>query len=163
MATINVIHTINFLDDKGSRASLPIYAHIDDSATLPLLLAGMSAMASAVDKVTEAQILSHSITLLGVNPVGLKAAPVANSDVEEGALFSYSLNGLPNKSWGYEIPAFVQGYFIDKEVNLTEQDVIDMITQFTAAGTFNVKNNVWSNSLLAPVRKAYKTFRKRSR
>lgn len=160
MATVNVIHTVNFLDAKGSRASLPLYAHIDDSATIPLLLAGMSAMVSAVDNITEAQILSHSITLLGTNPVGLKAAPVVNSDVEEGALFSFSLNGLPSKSMGYEIPAFVQAYFSGKEVNLSEQDVIDFITQMTQAGTFNIKNNVWSNSLLAPPRKAYKSFRK---
>lgn len=163
MAAVNVIYSMTVVDAKGSRASIPIYAHIDDSVSITTLQSAMNTFSELFDSLTEGQLISHSISIELTNPVTWKSAPVANSDVEEGALFVFPLNGLPAKSYSVEIPAFLQSKFVGQEVNTADTLVSDMITAMSTAGTINPKNNTWSYSLLAPVRRAYKTFRKRAR
>lgn len=163
MAAVNLVFSMSVLDDKGSRATIPIYGQMDDATTLAQINTFAATFVEYFDSVTEAQIVSISLALLLTNPVTLKAAPVANSDVEEGALFSFPLEGLPSKSYGVEIPAFNQSMFIDNEVDLSDLAVQDLITNLTNPSLINPKNNVWSHSLASPPRKAYKTFRKRAR
>lgn len=162
MATLNILYSMTVVDAKAGRASIPIYAHIDDATTLASLNGAMQTFSENFDSVTEGQLIGHSITLELTPAVTWKAAPVANSDVEEGALFSFPLVDLPAKSYGLEIPAFLQSKFVGKEVNTADTLVADMITALTTAGAINPKNNLWSHSLASPVRKAYKSFRKRS-
>jgi hypothetical protein len=163
MADINVVYSLSMIDDKGSRATIPIYAKTGDSNTIAAISAAMATFSENFDSVTEGQLISHSLTILLDNPVTWKSAPVANSDVEEGALFSFPLANLPSKSYGIEIPAFNQSMFVDTEVDVADLAVADLITALTTPGALNVHNNVWSNTLSSPVRRAYKTFRKRSR
>jgi len=163
MATVNVIYSMTVQDAKGSRASIPIYALLDTATTIGALEGAMATFSEYFDSLTEAKIVGHSISLELTPAVTWKAAAVANSDVEEGALFSFPLTNLPSKSYGVEIPAFLQSKFVGNEVDTADIAVADLITALTTPGTINPMNNLWSSTLASPVRKAYKTFRKRNR
>ena len=163
MATVNVIYSMTIEDAKGSRASIPIYALLDTATTVGALDAAMATFSEYFDSLTEGRIIGHSVSLELTPAITWKAAAVANSDVEEGALFSFPLAALPSKSYGVEIPAFLQSKFVGNEVDVTDLAVADLITNLTNPSTINPQNNLWSSTLASPPRKAYKTFRKRSR
>ena len=78
--------------------------------TLVDLAAWFALFADRVDEVTDGVIIGGNITLQPDLPVTLKTVPVANSDVQEGALLSYSLENSPYVE-SVRVPAFKQSLF----------------------------------------------------
>lgn len=148
-------------DDKGYKGSVPFYMLYDDAtATLASILAYVDTFATLVDNITEAKIISQSVVLYPTLGAGLKANPVANSDVQESGLFTFPLNGLSAKSYSIDIPAFIQSAFVDDAINTTVTAVSDWLAEINNPTAELVSyNDIWAFSL-GTVRKARKSFRK---
>lgn len=160
MALQPVLLSFTLEDDKGKRASCPIYGVFDDAtATISSLLAYFSATAGDLDDITEAKIVSGSITLYPTLPLGLDANPVANSDVEESALLTFVTSAY-GKAYGQDIPAFIQSAFVDEAVNVADAAVAQWINRMVTSGTIIHSNNFFQ-ATLSSLRKGRKSFRKR--
>lgn len=148
-------------DDKGRKASLPIYGLYNDaSVDLAAVLAWMDATSVQIDAITEAKVISQSLSIYPALGAGLKADPVANCDVQETGLFTFPLNGLTAKSFSIDVPAFLQSAFVGNEINTTVTAVDDFLTTINdSSGGIGATDDVWAH-FLETVRKARKSFRK---
>lgn len=148
-------------DDKGYKGSLPLYMLYDDAtATLAGILSTVDSMNTLVDNITEGKIVSVGITLYPTLGAGLKATPVANSDVEESGLFTFPLLNLPSKSFSIDVPALIQAAFVDDAINTANTAIAAWLDEVNnGSSTLVVFNDVWSSGL-DTVRKARKSFRK---
>jgi hypothetical protein len=146
MTVRNSIVSISLLDADGRTASLPIYATFNDAAvTLADLISNCTAIASEVDAITDAQPVGISLTL-EIAPTGVKAEPVALSDVEEGGLFSFMLTSPEGKSYGMWIPGIMQS-LVSLDVIPNAGDVITFTaTMLSPAGTMQYTNDLWSST-----------------
>jgi hypothetical protein len=95
-------------------------------------LANATFFAQAVATLSDV-LMGGQITSLGLCyrldlPGGLKASPLANSDVEEGARFGFLTENL--FSTRLRIPTFLEDYIVpgSKEVDLTDPDVDALVT-----------------------------------
>lgn len=159
MALQPILLSYTVEDAKGSRASVPIYGVFDDAtATVSSLLAYNAATVAELDDITEGKVISGSLTLYPTLPEGLKADAVANSDVEEGALFTFVTSAY-GKAFGQEVPAFIQSAFVGSDVDETVTEVADWISRMTTSGTVIHSNNFFQ-ATLSSLRKARKSFRK---
>lgn len=149
-------------DAKGKKASVPVYGKFDDAtATLAAILAQVDGWNTVIDNVTEAKILSSSVTIYPTLGAGLKASAGVNCDVQETGLLTFPLAGLPQKSFSVDIPAFLQIAFNLNNIWLADTNVVDLVDMLTGANTpIRVTNDLWTNYLDAPPRKAVKSFRK---
>src|SRR5574337_1806557 len=164
MAIQNAIHTITLQDADGDQASVPLYVSYDDAvATLAALSAYMAGRCAEIDAITDPQIVRQSLLLQTALPGGLKAAPVAGSDVERTGLITFNLTTPTGKAFGLDVPGFKASKFSGDNINLADVDVAAFTTTVTTGGgTMTHKNDLWS-STLATVRKGVKSFRKLGR
>lgn len=163
MATQYAVHQVTLQDDKGERRSIPLYFTYDSATTLSAILAYLSVTLSYLNAITDAQIVSHSLTLNIALPGGLKAAPVADCDVEETGLITYLTDAPVKRSFGQDIPGFAQSKFVGGKIDLADADVVAWTGRFTATGTSLVGSNQDFLAGLASVRTGKKTFRKSRR
>ncbi|GJQ33882.1 MAG: hypothetical protein HBSAPP04_27210 [Ignavibacteriaceae bacterium] len=160
MALQPVLLSYTIEDDKGKRASCPVYGVFDDAtATIASLLAYNSATVSELDAITEGKIISGSMTLYPTLPVGLKASPVANSDVEESGLLTFVTSAY-GKAYGQDVPAFIQTAFVDEAIDETDVAVAAWVSRMITSGTIIHSNNFFQ-ATLSSLRKGRKSFRKR--
>lgn len=164
MATQYAVHQVTLQDDKGERRSIPLYFTYDSAASLSSILAYAAVTLTYLDLITDAQIVSQSITLnIALPTSGIKTAPVADCDVEETGLITYLTNAPVKRSFGQDIPAFAQSKFVGGKINLADTDVANWTGRFTATGTTLLGSNQDFLAALASVRKGLKTFRKSRR
>jgi hypothetical protein len=161
MALQKVLMSFTIEDAKGYKGSLPIYGTYDDAtATLASVLAYIDTMATLVDAITEGKVISQSLVLYPTLGAGLKADPVANSDVQESGLFTFPMANLPSKSFSIDVPALIQAAFVADNINTANVAIaawLDEINNNTAE--IRATNDIWT-TFLNPVRKAVKSFRK---
>lgn len=157
---INALLSLTVVDAKGKKASMPFYVKFPDNAAVSDVTGTLDALATNIDAISEGKIVSESATIYSTVPGGLKTDPVANSDVEESGLFTHPLDGLLQKSFGIDIPAFKQSLFVQGEIDMTDLDVVayldGIVNGITPADFYET---LWSYQLTQPT-KARKSFRK---
>lgn len=126
MAVVSVL-SYQFTDADGNKKSLPVY--VPASATLANLQLFSDALAALLDDHTDAQITAISATVGLTTPGGLKTEPVAGSNVQEGALLSFSL-AASNYSHGVFVPGWAQADFSGSEV--VDENITSLIAQFVS-------------------------------
>lgn len=108
--------SVTIQDDKGLSTArvrnVQTFAVNIDYATMTLvdLNAWFMMFADRVDDLTDGVIIGGNINLQPTLPVTLKTVPVANSDVQEGALLSYALVDSTYVE-SLRVPAFKQSLF----------------------------------------------------
>jgi len=111
-----VLHSLTLQDAKltatgrvRNKQNVAVYVPLG-SQTIADLTAWSDAFQEAVDNVTEAEIVGVNITLFPDLAAGLKGAPVAGSDVQEGGLITFDLTDSDYTD-AVRIPAFLQSLF----------------------------------------------------
>lgn len=164
MATQHAVASFRMKDDAGVIKAFEEYVSYDDAtATLVSIAAAMSAIAALLDPITDCQILSMNLRLVYDLPLGLKAAPVANSDVEETSLYTW-LTDLPQaRAYGQDIPAVPPAFLVGKNINQAQADVINWKNMMiSAVGTLRHMDSRFAGHFTA-LKSAQKTFRKSRR
>lgn len=113
-------------DEKGKTSTTEINMPTATTFTDASIMAGE--MALLVDAMITGQITRIGIVATVDLPVTLKAAPLANSDVEEGARFQFrTINGFFS---GLRLPTFDEAAIVagSKAVDLTDGDVTAFVT-----------------------------------
>lgn len=155
----NVSFTV--LDADGNNSSVVFKVPVG-TLTLAQITEYAQEQATNTDACIEGQITEVRVVLDVALPGGLKGAPVALSNVQEGALFSFQAADTKYKH-GIRLPSFKQAYFTGKEVDQTEPDVAGwltgVITGLDASGTNVPACDNYGNDLTS-VAKAYKSFRR---
>ena len=158
-ALYNVSYSL--LDDDGNTSAYAIKVP-EAALTIAEIREFAQEFAAALDLVTEAQITKIAVTLETTIPGGLKATPEAQSNVQEGALFSFIASDTLYK-YGSRVPAFQQDYFTGTQVDQTEVDVQAyinaMLLGLDSTGTPVIPSDQYGNDLTT-VAKAYKSFRR---
>jgi hypothetical protein len=159
------VHSITLEDAKGERTSVPIYMVYDPAtATLSAMLAYLATTLGKLDPITDAQIVSHRLSLEVTLPTsGIKTAPVTASDVEETGLFSFLTDGPVKRSFGQDIPAIPDGKVSGSNIIQSDTDIAAWTDRAALTGT----TFRWTNSDflagLTTLRSGKKTFRKHRR
>jgi hypothetical protein len=159
MATVTNI-SYSFQDADGNRAttiiSLPsttLFADLTDFASDAAIL---------LDAVSDAVITDIAITYTVALPGGIKTDPVANSNVQESALFTLNAANTVYKA-GIRVPALVQAMFTGREVDTTDADITALVNALVSGLTENGNNvsptDKFANDLTG-LSKAVKVFRK---
>lgn len=115
-----------FKDAKGKTATTEVKVPL--TFDLANVIEFVGALAIIYNTLTKGQIVAITIgvaiNMAGL--VGLRTAPLADSDVEEKASFGFVTDaGFPT---GFELPTFNEDYLIagSRDVDLTDPDVIDL-------------------------------------
>jgi hypothetical protein len=164
MAIQNVLITYTVQDADGDSASVPLYGTFDDgTVTLSALVGYAQGRASELNDITDAKPTKIAITLYPPLPSGMKASPVAGSDVEKTGLLTFNLVSPSGKAYGQDIPGFFDAGFSGDVVNPVGTEIeawVDSMTSGVLAVT--VTNDFWT-STLDNLRKGVKSFRKLGR
>lgn len=134
---VSLFYTVE--DEKGIKSTFRIkFPTTTDIAVLKEFARTTGTM---VDGLITGRIVDVSIGV-GVEdlPGGWKAAPLANSDVEEGARFSFRT--AVNSVTGFRIPTFDEALIVPgtKEVDVANEDVDDFVQRIIAGQTVGLIN-----------------------
>lgn len=137
-------------DSKRVQVFLPA------ATTQAAIVTFSDSFSALLDAVIDGQITDISYTISVPVPGGLKASPVANSEVQKGALFSF-LNASRYK-WGQYIPTWIPANFTGDEVDLEATGVAAFLAAYTAGLAGTNPTNGYSDDLtsLAGNRKAFR-------
>jgi len=164
MAQVKTILSFTTQDADGEIAAMPIYCTMDDTQTLGDIAVLVAAIGILVDTVMDGKVIKQFMKF-EVNVGAVKSDPVAGSEIETTGLISFPLEGLTQKSYSLDIPAFARSLFVGNKINLANVDVGALIEVMTGVSPFPppiVTNDTWSYNLLTPT-KGRKTFRKHRR
>lgn len=148
-------------DDKGLSATLEFC--IPDTYTIAQASSYASALAVAVDDLIGGQIEKLGIRYGLDLPVALKSAPAANSDVEEGATFTWNVDGGFVSS--NRLPTFLETFLQTGSslVDLTDATV-QAFTDLILTGDLTVLGAVdYRGTNIDSVKTARETFQKTRR
>jgi len=159
MATYLVSYSI--LDGKGKTGSLPVRIPAG-ALTLAQVSAYAQDLAELIDNVTSGQITSINVALSVDLPAGLKVAPGAYCDIEEGGLFSFA-TGTPYVD-SPRVPAFLETLFVGENIDLTPNDPADLFAKGLyngiTEGADTIKASDRYENEYTGIVKATKSFRK---
>jgi len=158
MANLQVVFGTSIVDADGDVKSLEIFAEVADTTTLATLQTWVTGTQDYIDLVTEGKILHTSVTVAFANSGTNKSDAVAGSDVEEGGLISFSLDGSKYRHSVF-VPAVIEAAKSGNDINLAETNVANLITRLTATNNGVTPGNQYGNALDAAIKGA-KTFRK---
>jgi len=164
MAIQNVLISYTLQDADGDQASLPTYGTYDDaSVTLADIVSYAGANAALLDAITDVKINKMAVTIFPALPGGLKADPVAGSDVEKTAVLTLNLDAPAGKAYTQDIPGFYLAGFTGDEVNKLAAAVEDWVNQMKSAITdVKMTNNFWTSKFTG-LRRGFKSMRKLGR
>lgn len=143
----------------GKPKSLPFYVP-SSGLTLANAQLWSDDMAPLLDAVTEGAILGASVTFALTLPSGLKATPLADSDIQEGALFSMVAAGTIYKE-GIWVPAYLQSLFTGTEVDTVGAGASKDFADYIKATTHSVAPSDKYGNDLTEVYSAEKKFRRK--
>jgi hypothetical protein len=158
--TTPIIVSHSVLDADGNKMSHPIYCTFDEvTQTLGDITTFVAATGVLLDAVTDGQIIRSAFQMLLGASIGIKTAPVAGSNVQETGLFNFPLVDAINRSYGDDVPAFFQGGFLGKVIDLTNTDVAAYTAMMLGSLALDPTDRYFSHKL-ASVRSGKKSFRK---
>lgn len=153
---------ISILDADGDVSSMEIKT-VAGAETLAQLTQYAQDMAVLIEPLTDGAITEIRLVVAIPLPGGLTAIPVANCEVQKGALFTFTASGTAYKH-SIRIPAFVPAKFSGKNVNSADADVIvfqtAMLAGLNIGGTVIQPSDKYENDLLA-VSSAVKSHRRK--
>ncbi len=159
VATFNISYSI--LDGDGDTSNFAVKVP-RGAFTIAQIESYAQQLASLLDVVIGGKITGLAVTLEAALPGGLKAAAVGTSDVQEGALFTFT-NASPYVD-SVRVPAWLETAFAGKEVNLEAVGVGAFVAALTAGldigGTQVQPSDRYENDYTALAR-AVKSFRKK--
>lgn len=146
--------SIGVLDADGDTKRVQVF--LPAATTQAAIVTFSDSFCALLDEVIDGQIVEPQYTISIPVPGGLKASPVANCEVQKGALLSF-LNASRYK-WGQYVPTWSDDNFSGDEVLLTPQEVIDFLAAYTAGLAGTNPTNGYSDDLtsLAASRKAFR-------
>ncbi len=103
------------LDADGNHSSYVIHLPLG-ALTLAAITSFAQYVASTTDLVSDGKITSVRATVEVDLPGGLKANPVAGSNVQEGGLVQFDVTGSPY-AHSVRVPSWKQAAFTGKEIN----------------------------------------------
>lgn len=122
MALLQLQGSVNYRDLNGATAPQQVFFEMDDAKTLGALVTAIQAYQLLADPVTDAVIYGSDVKLVIPLSVGLKGSAGPNPIIQ-GANFTYTLTGFPNRSYGQHIPAWAQAKIVDGKIDLTDSAV----------------------------------------
>lgn len=125
MAVVSVL-SYSILDADGNVKSMPIY--IPAGATVANIQLFSDALAPILDDVLDGKIDGVTLSIGLTLPGGLKITPVANSNVQEGALLGFDV-AASNYKHSIFVPAWATGFFTGNEVDTVATEVGALATQ----------------------------------
>jgi len=132
MADLQVLISTTLMDADGDSKTFEIPAVVADTVTLAQLQTYVTGTQDLIDVATEAKIIGTSINLGFVNSETNKASAVAGSDVEEGALLSFSVTGSRYRNTLF-LPAVIEAAKSGNEINLANADLSPLIARLIGA------------------------------
>jgi hypothetical protein len=100
-----VVMSVSLVDKWGVRAVYTGYAKVAAAQAITAVTAQWQSLVSALDGITDAQILKGHINLVPTLPGGIKTGPVTTgAPVEQTGLFGFSVLGNTN-IFGQDVPA----------------------------------------------------------
>ncbi|MBZ0275105.1 MAG: hypothetical protein K8I60_03105 [Anaerolineae bacterium] len=131
-----VVYTVQ--DAKGAKSTMKINFGIN--ADIGVLKDFVTSTASMIDALIKGKIVDAGIGLAVDLPGGLKASPLADSDVEEGARFSFrtALNTLTQ----FRMPTFDEAFISpgSRSVDTADGTVDTFVQRILAGRTVGVTN-----------------------
>jgi len=113
--------SVALTDAKGASRRTHVYAAT--GGTLIEIQGFVDVNIPLLDAITEAQVTDISFTRTLVIPAGLKGAPIADCDVEEGANMLFDVAATPYNH-SIRIPAILQTLLTGYEVSIVDADVV---------------------------------------
>ncbi len=164
MGIQNVLITYTVQDADGDSASVPLYGTFDDVTVDLAALSGYAqARASELNDITDVKPTKISITVYPALPSGMKATPVAGSDVEKTGLLTFNLTSPTGKAYSQDIPGFFDAGFAGDTVNPVGTEIEAWVDSMTSPSlAVRITNNFWT-STLENLRRGLKSFRKLGR
>lgn len=154
--------SVTIQDGDGDESTALMYG---DTGVLSLasLIEVAQDYATAIDGITDGQIVDVNLTIKPALPAGLQPAPVPYSENQKGGLFAFNLNGSSYTD-SLRVPCFTETFFVGDQIDTTvgavSSFINSMLTGFvTAGGTFLPSNRYLLDYV--SVAKAVKSFRKR--
>lgn len=136
-ATVQAVISVSIADGQGFRAPATAYVLVDPTATLNTILTGLDGYITAIDAVTEGNIIDATLKLVIPQAVnGGKSGGVADSQVQSTGVFDYFSTGN-TKRWGHAIPTFDSSYVSNNAINNAAANVAALISLMdTPAASF---------------------------
>lgn len=155
------IASFTITDADGDTKSVPIYFEVG-TISQEDIEAAMQTMAADMDAVIDGKITAMHLTLEVALPGGLKASPVANSEVEKGALLTFDASSTPYNHSIF-VPSWTPSKFSGDNVNAGAAGVAtflgDITTGITETSGGFLPTDRYSNDLVTYL-KGLKRFRK---
>jgi hypothetical protein len=151
---------IGLIDDEGKPSSTGCW--LPDATTLAAAQTFAAAFAQLIDNMTEGKLTGINMIYHVALPGGLKANPIANSDVEQGAIFVYA--DAQNFKTSLRVAAVSKAKIVANSdaVDLADADVIALNLAMTAgiAGTQPSTNRGDDLTALLSAKESYKRQRR---
>jgi hypothetical protein len=162
MAQVIARFTATILDEDGVKAGASAHLSISDASTVAQLDTELSNWLTVLDGVTGGQIIRANAVVIPALPGGLKAAPIAGSEVQEAASFDFSQTGIPYH-YGNVVPAFLETLELaDGKPNLAAGAVVAYIADLLSAPLGGHYTGLGADNLVA-LSYAFLPTRKRRR
>lgn len=151
--------SVGILDDAGATKRANIF--LPGTMTLAQIQGWSDVYQPLLDAVDDGKLVDAQVTFLLTMAGGLKGSPVADSTVRRGADLTF-LNASRYK-WPAYIPAWSLAFIDNGDINITDTDVSDFLSAYTAGlvvgGTTYQPTNGSAFDLTA-LSKAKEAFRK---
>jgi hypothetical protein len=121
-------------DTAGVRGSSTFFLDHATSLTAAQLATQAVVIGGMVDAITAAEIETVSLTLNIVPDAGWKAAPVADADMEQNLLLSFTIGDGPYSD-AINVPGLRDTLIVDGRPVLTASGAIDDLRQAIESGT----------------------------
>lgn len=157
MANIHSLITWSITDDGDQAKPLPIYCEVFDTNTLGDIQTWVTAVAPLLEPLLDGKQASVTAKFTFNLPAGLKASPVAGSDVERGGLLTCSVNGS-KYAHSLSIPALKEALFSGDAVLVANADIVAFFNYISAIQGGVIASDKYGN-VLSAIRKGKKNFR----
>jgi hypothetical protein len=160
MALVHIGYRIRDADGDKSTMAVKVPRGALTLAQIEEFAQEFSVLLNAViDGVIEAMNVSISMDL----PGGLRTTPVANCEVQKGALLSFTANGTEYR-YSVRVPSYVPGKFSGNEVDTADVEFIAirdaLVSGLDATGTQVQPCDEYENDLLSFI-EGRKSFRRK--
>jgi len=147
-------------DADGNQTTFPLY-FVLGSLSIANIQTYVNFFSPLLDAVTDGLITRARVQLEFGLPDGLKTDAVALSNIQEGGLIAWDVDGT---TLGYSqyVPAFFQDGFTGKEINFANTDVGNFVVGQLAGSSTVTSTDKYGNEVTATTsgRKRFRKFRR---
>jgi len=157
------VMSFSLLDSNGVKASTPAYfvPTTPSTVTVANLITNWTTLGTALDDVTNAQIIGGRIQIPVTPDGGWKSSPVEENDNSDVIVTNYN-NAVTRYAMEFVIPAFVEAIVSGGQVDLANTALVALISAITSAGTAGAFSNTAGQDLVS-LRDAFQADRKHRR